>query len=252
MGTVGMFGGCAFALVFGIYVATTFTAADMDWVSGLIQNSPTWYGLMILLVGLVGGVAQGALCVYGTGLDLSSLLSRLSRVWSTALLGAVVTLFVFVGSLAISLLDFVTAFILVLIVVTAPWVVINLIGHALCRGSYDVHDLQVLTGDPRVRGGSYWYWRGWSIPAALAWLVSTAFGLLCVNTTLFVGPLANIAGGVDISFIASGLLGGALYLALRAVIPSHRPGTSIFSPRLADEPVAERVAPSLNTPPTTA
>ena len=64
----------------------------------------------------------------------------------TVLLGAVATLFVFVGSLVISLLEFVTAFVLVLVVITAPWVVINLLGHVLCRGDYHVHDLQIVNG----------------------------------------------------------------------------------------------------------
>jgi len=40
------------------------------------------------------------------------------------------------------------------------------------------------------------------------------FGLLAVNTTLYVGPLADIAGGVDVSTIGSAALAGLIYIAL--------------------------------------
>ena len=39
------------------------------------------------------------------------------------------------------------------------------------------------------------------------------FGLLTVNTTLYIGPLAEIAGGVDLSTIGSAALAGLIYLA---------------------------------------
>jgi hypothetical protein len=34
---------------------------------------------------------------------------------------------------------------------------------------------------------------------------------LAVNTTLYVGPLADIAGGVDLSTIGSAVLAGLIY-----------------------------------------
>lgn len=40
---------------------------------------------------------------------------------------------------------------------------------------------------------------GWNVPAVVAWTVGAVFGLLAVNTTLYVGPLADIAGWVDLS-----------------------------------------------------
>lgn len=39
------------------------------------------------------------------------------------------------------------------------------------------------------------------------------FGVLTVNTTLYVGPLADIAGGVDLSTIGSAAIAGLIYLA---------------------------------------
>ena len=43
--------------------------------------------------------------------------------------------------------------------------------------------------------------------------VGATFGMLAVNTTLYVGPLADIAGGVDLSTIGSAALAGLIYVA---------------------------------------
>jgi hypothetical protein len=46
------------------------------------------------------------------------------------------------------------------------------------------------------------------------------FGVLTVKTTLYVGPLADIAGGVDLSTIGSAALAGLIYFAsLRYIKP---------------------------------
>jgi len=49
----------------------------------------------------------------------------------------------------------------------------------------------------------------------VAWTVGAVFGLLAVNTTLYVGPLADIAGGVDLSTVGSAVLAGLLYSTSR-------------------------------------
>ncbi len=52
-----------------------------------------------------------------------------------------------------------------------------------------------------------------------AWLVSTVIGMMFVNTTLYVGPWANAAGGIDLSFISAAVIGGVLYSILAHAIP---------------------------------
>ena len=46
--------------------------------------------------------------------------------------------------------------------------------------------------------------------------LGATFGLLTVNTALYVGPLADIAGGVDLSTIGSAALAGLIYVAFAA------------------------------------
>jgi purine-cytosine permease-like protein len=99
--------------------------------------------------------------------------------------------------------------------VITPWVAILTIG-ALRTKTYDPVDLQAFA-DGR-RGGRYWFTGGWNMPAVTAWVVGATFGLLSVNTTLYVGPLADLAGGVDLSTIGSAALAGLIYVASMSFI----------------------------------
>jgi purine-cytosine permease-like protein len=203
---VGMFAGTAVALCFAIYAAMAFPAGVTDWVVGLVDASPTAFAAAIVAIALVGSCAQGALCIYGTGLDASSIIPSLKRVPATLLIGAMGTLLVYVGAFLYNLVAAASAFLIILLVVTAPWLVINLIGYVLTRGKYYAQDLQVFNMQPRVAGGAYWFWRGWNPAAMLAWVPATVIGMLFVNTTLYVGPWANSLGGVDLSFISSAVM----------------------------------------------
>ena len=107
-------------------------------------------------------------------------------------------------------IDSVTAMTVALNAVITPWVAILAIG-ALRTKTYDPVDLQAFAHGRR--GGRYWFTGGWNMPAVIAWVVGATFGMLTVNTTLYVGPLADIAGGVDLSTIGSAALAGLIYLA---------------------------------------
>ncbi|WP_431230918.1 purine-cytosine permease family protein [Mycolicibacterium psychrotolerans] len=215
----GMFFGCAVALCFAIYVAMTFPADVTDWVAGFVSVSPTAFTAAIVVIALIGSCAQAALCVYGTGLDTSSIFPRLKRVPATLLIGAAGTVLVYIGAFVYNLVAAATAFLILLLVVTAPWLVINLLGYAFTRGRYYTQDLQVFNLQPRIAGGAYWFTRGWNIAGMAAWLVSTVIGMMFVNTTLYVGPWANAAGGIDLSFISAAVIGGVLYSILAHAIP---------------------------------
>ena len=94
--------------------------------------------------------------------------------------------------------------------VITPWVAILAIG-ALRTKTYDPVDLQAFARG--VQGGRYWFTRGWNLPAVAAWTAGAVFGVLAVNTELYVGPLADMARGVDMSTIGSALIAGLIYVA---------------------------------------
>ena len=45
------------------------------------------------------------------------------------------------------------------------------------------------------------------------------FGLLAVQTELYTGPLANVAGGVDLSLLGSGVVAGVVYVIALVIWP---------------------------------
>lgn len=83
--------------------------------------------------------------------------------------------------------------------------------------SYDPDALQVF--NRRAVGGIYWYSAGWNIPATVSWVLGAIVGLLAVSTSVYEGPLLSLTGGVDCSFILSGLTGGIAYLILSRMQP---------------------------------
>src|SRR5690606_6140743 len=82
----GMCVGCWLALIFAAYMTTMFADPAEFFVIGLVDISSNWYVVLVILVGLLGSFAQGALCLYGTGLDTSSLVPRLARVPATIMI----------------------------------------------------------------------------------------------------------------------------------------------------------------------
>jgi purine-cytosine permease-like protein len=205
----GMFVGCWLTLVFAAYMSTMFKDVSTPFVSGLVGISADWYVVLILLIGVFGSFAQGALGLYGTGLDTSSIFPRLRRVPATLLIAAVAMAIVYVGGLVLDAVDTVSAFLLILNVVCAPWMLITLMGLWYCRGRYHPYDLQLF--NMGKAGGAYWYWHGINVRAFVAFVPAVVVGVLFVNTTIYKGPWADAASGVDLSFISSAVIAVVLY-----------------------------------------
>src|SRR5215475_12151918 len=156
---VGMFVGVLLPSLFGAFTAMSFANPTDSYLDDLVAASPGWYVLPIVVISLLGGLSQGVLCVYASGLDLEGLAPRLKRTQTTIITAAVAIALLYLGVFVFDAVESVTA---------------------------------------RTVGG--------------------LFGLLAVNTTLYVGPLADIAGGVDVSTIGSAALAGLIYLASPSVI----------------------------------
>jgi purine-cytosine permease-like protein len=216
-GSVGIFFGCWCALLFASYM-TTMMAPGADFVVGLVELSPTWYVVPLVIIGLVGGFGQGSMALYGTGLDTSSLIPRLSRVRATVIVSVVGLGVVYLGALVWDATNLVSAFTIVLTIVTAPWLVINIMGHLAVRGRYVPEDLQVF--NVGMTGGAYWFTRGVNWYAMAAWIPSVVLGLLFANTPpLLEGPWRNAANGIDLSFISAAVVAFAIYGAFLLLVP---------------------------------
>jgi len=189
-----------------------------NYIGGLLEVSPGWYFVPVCLIALIGGMSTGTTALYGTGLDFSSVFPRFSRVQATVFIGAIAIAFIFVGRFAFNVVQSISTFAVLIVTCTAPWMVVMMIGWAVRRGWYDSDALQVF--NRRQRGGRYWFSHGWNWRGLGAWLVSAGLSICFVNLpNQFVGPLGNLANGIDLSIPVGLGLAAVLYPVLLFVFP---------------------------------
>ncbi|WP_367045156.1 cytosine permease [Streptomyces sp. Je 1-332] len=208
---IGLLAGLLIPQLFGTFTAYAAGAA-LDYAGPLVSASPGWYLIPLLLAASAGSVGNAGLMLYSMGLDLDAILPRASRARATYTVAVVATGCVFVGHYAWEAQDAMTSFVLLLTAIGTPWAVITLIGFARCGGVYDAEALQVF--NRRSQGGIYWYRGGWNLPATVSWSLGAVVGLAAVSLPSYEGPLLSLTGGVDCSFLLSGVVGGVAYVAL--------------------------------------
>lgn len=208
---IGLLAGLLVPQLFGTFTAYAAGAA-LDFAGPLVSASPGWYLIPLLLAASAGSVGNAGLMLYSMGLDLDAILPRASRARATYTVAVVATGCVFVGHYAWEAQDAMTSFVLLLTAIGTPWAVITLIGFVRCGGVYDAEALQVF--NRRSQGGIYWYRGGWNVPATVSWALGAAVGLAAVSLPSYEGPLLSLTGGVDCSFLLSGVVGGLAYVAL--------------------------------------
>lgn len=212
--------------LFGVATATV-VAGEVDYVVALINASPLWYAVLLMVVAFLGGLSTGITSLYGTGLDFSSVFPRLSRVQASIFIGLLAFAFILVGRLAFDLVASVNAFVGAIVICTTPWMVIMTLGYVVRRGHYRVPDVQVFNHGRR--GGAYWFASGINWRAMIAWVPAAVAGLLFANyPPLIEGPFRNAAGGVDLSLPVALGLAAVLYLAALYAYPEPR---YVFGPQ---------------------
>jgi purine-cytosine permease-like protein len=232
-----------FGLVTATIIATEAPAffENSDYVGGLLAISPAWYFLPVCLIALVGGMSTGTTALYGTGLDFSSVFPRFSRVQATLFIGSIAIVFIFVGRFAFNIVQSISTFAVLIITCTAPWMIMMMIGYVTRRGWYDGDSLQVF--NRRQVGGKYWFNHGWNWRAMGVWIFSAVMGIMFVNIpNQFVGPLGNLAAGIDLSIPVSIGLAAVLYPAVLLLWPEP---ADVYGP---DGPRFVRAAAPKNTP----
>jgi purine-cytosine permease-like protein len=217
---------------------------QVDYTGGLLITAPDAFVLPLLALAVVSGMSTGVTSLYGTGLDFSSVMPRFSRPQATLFIGSIACVLIFVGRFGFNLVDAITTFVSLIVVMTTPWMIVMIVGYATRRGYYLPEAMQVFNRGQI--GGPYWFARGWNVAGMSAWLVSAALALLAVNIPgHFVGWLGSLAGGVDLSLLVAIVLPALLYPALLYVFPDPR---AVFGPRgprgvpAADAPIAPVVS----------
>ncbi|WP_245617455.1 purine-cytosine permease family protein [Amycolatopsis taiwanensis] len=199
------YGGCVLGSVLPMILGalTGAIVGGDDPVGGLAQLTPGISTVILIVLSL--GVANtnamnlycGVLCVITVG-------QTLRRSWVPRAGGrAVVAVAVFAVALLLALAgkdNFLVVyqnFIALLLYVLTPWTAINLVDYYLVRhGEYDVMSFF------RADGGVYGRFNG---PAIIAYVVGIVVQVPFFSSDLYTGPVADLLGGVDVSWIV-GLL----------------------------------------------
>jgi purine-cytosine permease-like protein len=222
---------------FGIMTASIIAVrapnylARADYAGGLLATSPHWFYAPLLLLAILSGMSSGTTSLYGTGLDFSSVIPRLSRPRATLLIGLLACVLIFVGRFYFTLESSLTTFISLIVVTTTPWIVIMMVGYFIRRGYYIPDAMQVFNRGQV--GGPYWFRGGWNYAGMVAWIISAVLALLTVNSPgHFVGWLGGLAGGLDVSLLAALILPAILYPLLLFVFREPRGVFGPLGPRL--------------------
>lgn len=252
LATIVPFGfGLATATVIATNAPQYLDAAAPNYVGGLLAVAPSWYFVPLCLIALIGGLSTGATSLYGTGLDFSSVFPRFSRVQATVFIGLLSIGLIFLGRFAFDLVQSISTLAVLIVTCAAPWMVVMTLGFLTRRGWYDPEALQVF--NRRQRGGRYWFTRGWNWRGLGAWSFSATVGLAFVNVPdQLVGPLGDLAGGVDISLPLSLVLSTFVYIGLLWLFPEPRGVFGPDGPRwvpASDVPVAPISDPTTTNEP---
>jgi purine-cytosine permease-like protein len=200
---------------------------QVDYTGGLIAVAPTAFFVPLLILAILSGMSTGTTSLYGTGLDFSSVFPSLTRPRATLFIGSISIGLIFVGRFGFNLVDAITTFVSLIVVMTTPWMVVMMIGYFVRRGWYSPEAMQVFNRGQR--GGLYWFRGGWNLPGITAWLLSAGLALLMVNMPgHFVGWLGRLAGDLDLSLLAALVLPAILYPVLLWIAPEPR---AVFGPQ---------------------
>lgn len=222
-----------FPFSFGLLTASVIAALKPEYIAtgsfagGLLAIAPMWFLVPLMVLAVVSGLSTGTTSLYGTGLDFSSVFPSFSRAQATLLIGTLSIALIFIGRFAFNLVTIISTFLSLIIVMTTPWMVVMTLGYLFRRGFYRADDLQVFNRG--LRGGAYWFRGGWNVAGMTAWLFSALISLLVVDIPgQFVGWLATMLGGIDLSLPVALTLPAILYPLLLRLFPDP---PEVYGPR---------------------
>ncbi|MCV7420467.1 cytosine permease [Mycobacterium yunnanensis] len=219
--------GSSWSMTFGALVAAVAGDAFLDDQVGFIGSlaESTLVALLIYLVIVVGKLTVNCLNAYGGFMSILTTVTAFNgktRASSTARAAYIV------GFIAVSVLvalgasaDFLSNFknfVLVLLMVFTPWSAINLTDYYLVsRERVDVPALY----DPHGRYG------GWNVTALVCYVIGVVAQIPFLAQTLYTGPVTEMLGGADVSWIVGLVVTAAIYYPW-ARRTSNPPTTMIY------------------------
>ncbi len=178
-----------------------------------VKQSTGWLGPILMVLFLLNIISHNALNLYGAVLSIITSIQTFASQWTPSIKVRVVLSSVVLAACCVVALgasaDFISQFIgliLALLLVLVPWASINLIDFYLIkRGNYDISSIF------RADGGIY---GRFNLHAIIAYFIGIIVQLPFANTSLYVGPYANLVDGADLSWLFGLVVTVPLYYCL--------------------------------------
>jgi nucleobase:cation symporter-1, NCS1 family len=212
-------GGFVPAVALGSLGVLAGTVVDMtNPQSSLKTLLPAWFYPIFLLVILLGSITNNVLTAYSTGLALLAAGIPWRRS-VTVIFDAVIAVAITCYALFISnFFDSLNNILELTVALLGPALAIYAVDIILRKNRYDGPELH-----DETRGGPFWYSHGFNWAGVIALVVGTGIATMFVDTDVFVGPIANILGGADLSAFVGPLVAALIYAIMMTISTrSHR------------------------------
>jgi NCS1 family nucleobase:cation symporter-1 len=197
------------AALFTIPAVAAADGGSAGTVTGLTHVFSSWFFWPYLILVIVQLFAINSIDLYSSGLTLQAIFPRIKR-WQCVLMDTCVA----GGATAVTIFssgfnNFISDFLLFMLIWIAPWVAIYLTDYFMRRGRYDSRALL------NTRPGIYFRNGGFHWPGLIAMGVGMAAAAAWLNAyPAWTSPLTNHTGGADFSVFMGALFGGVIYFVL--------------------------------------
>jgi NCS1 family nucleobase:cation symporter-1 len=224
--------GSQWSMTFGALVAAVAGEAFVDNQVGFLGElaGPAVIAFLIYLVIFVGKLTVNVLNAYGGFMSILTTVTAFNGRTTISSTARSLYILAFVGvSMAIAIaasadfLENFRNFVLVLLMVFTPWSAVNLIDYYLI--SKERIDLPALY-DPNGRYGA------WNVPALICYGLGVAAQIPFLAQKLYTGPITEMLGGADISWIVGIVFTAAIYYPVAKRV-NNPPDRMIYPPHTA-------------------
>lgn len=216
-------GGFVAAVVLGGIGVLAGSVVDMsDPQTSLQEIVPAWFYVVFLLILVVGSIANNSLTAYSSGLAFQAMGIRWSRARSVIFDAFIGTVIALIALLSDSFYSSLSTLLTLTVAYLGPSITIYAVDILMRRNRYDALGLH--DDSPR---SPFWFGGGVNWAGATAFILGTGAALLCVNTYVFVGPVANALGGIDLTAIVGPVVAGLSFFILTKITQGQPRGLGV-------------------------
>ncbi len=194
----------------GVLLATAITDTDAGIESALLALLPVWLGPVLVIGVIVNTVSLNGMTTYTSSMALQAIGIPLRRIPAAIVVGVIGTALTVYLVISTSLLEAVNLILQFLIIVAAPTMAVFVTDVLLRRARYD--GIELFDESP---SGRFWYTGGWNVPGMAAVVLGGAGAALCLSTTVWTGPVAEVLGDIDLSVPVGIVVSVVVYVTLK-------------------------------------